>query len=139
MDKLTMILAGITDPQQQEALERADREGTIFHCPDLAPVDDADGDPLIVGQVYRKPNGKLFRPTRWQFGSGNFMDTYYHVWGIGDDLKDDRITIDARHGRNDSQIHTYYPSQLQKTFALNELQDEQIKLEILRRRQLKAK
>ncbi|MGG6263207.1 hypothetical protein ACQ4M3_07995 [Leptolyngbya sp. AN03gr2] len=132
---LKMVLNNST-PEEIEAVQRAEREGTIFHSPDLGPITDVDGDALIREQIYIKPNGQRFRVSNWQFGCGNLLDTYYWVWGIGDNLKNERITVEAQHHRN---APNSYPSGLRKAFRLEEIPDETIRLEILRRRLLKIK
>lgn len=136
MNLLDLILTGLSE-EQVEALNRAEREGTILNHPDIFSVVDADGDPLIKDQVYQLQRLKptLFRPTKYQFGSGNFMDTYYWVWGIDGDLKDDRITVEVKHRRGKPPI---YSAPLKKTFTLESL-PEDIRLEILRRRLVEVK
>ena len=63
------------------------------------------------------------------------MDTYYWVWGIGEDLQTDRLTVDSQYSRQDGRT---YPSQLVKSFKVEDL-EESLRLEILRRRLQKVK
>lgn len=111
MDFLEAFAAGITDPEIIEALRQVGSTGSVLKDPSTLPVEDADGNPLIIDQVYIKPSGGKFRVTGCRFGSGNIMDTWYWVFGIGEDLSDDRITVDARY-RNEQPRH--YPSKLKK-------------------------
>lgn len=131
MDSLAInaALAG-ADPATVKAIDRAIREGTVFNHPDVSPVAVCVNDPIIRNQIYKKPSGSRFRVVDWKFGAGNPMDTYYWVFGIGCDLKNDRLTIDVTHRRNRPQL---YQAPLTKAFGIESL-PEQIRLIILKRR-----
>lgn len=106
---LDLFAAGITDPTVAEAFRQVEAAGSLFKDPDALPVDDANGNPLKVNGVYLTERGIKIRITKCVFGSGNFMDTYYHVYGIDENLKDTRFTVDVKHRH---KMPSHYPSKL---------------------------
>ena len=111
MDLLKMFAAGITDPETIEAVRRVESSGNLFNDPETIPVEDEDGNLLLVNHVYLRPDGKKLRITKCRFGSGNMMDTWYWVYGINEDLNEDRITVDVKHRKG---MSAHYPSELKK-------------------------
>ena len=111
-DKVRSIMArsihqaivGNLDEAGIEAINTALTTGDILHDADTSPVVDATHTPLKRNEVYLY-RGKRIRVTDWKFGSGNLMDTYYWVYFIDSDLKDGRVTIDAKHQRDRTRLY----------------------------------
>jgi hypothetical protein len=115
-------MANETSNLRQSALELAILGGVEIHeihaVNDLSrltsdcPITDFEGNPLVIGLKYQTPWGDIFRLTKYMFGSGNMLDTYYRVYGVSSKtLKDEFIfTINVKFVGG---IHNpTYPSQL---------------------------
>ncbi len=57
---------------------------------------DAEGNPLVAGRNYLL-RGKKVKVLREQFGSGNFLDTYYRVWYLDENLEEKFVVVDAKY------------------------------------------
>lgn len=107
-----MVLGGKADPELAEAFNEVATTGSIFKNDSSCPVTDVDGDRLIKNAIYLH-NSKKIRITDWRFGAGNFMDCYYWVWYIDENLKDGRMTVGV-HYQNGLFGARTYPTKLVK-------------------------
>lgn len=78
---LNAAIQGLLDIDTVEGFNRVLTTGSLFSTEDSFSVLDVRGAPLIKGGIYLYL-GERVRIEGWQFGSGNMMDTYYHLWYI---------------------------------------------------------
>ena len=105
--RLSAILAGM-DSAEYHGIDTALSAGTPFK---VCPVKDTAGQPLQQDNRY-KFNGKLIRVQRWEFGSGNLLDTYYRVFYLDCELRD-RMTVIAASYKNGILNGAVYQSEFE--------------------------
>ena len=96
--RLRLLLTN-PDAATVEAFDRAIELGSIMKD-DTCPVLDANGNPLIVGDIYlykRHGTSAKIKIRRWASGSGNMLDRYYRIFYTDDQLEDSFLVVDAQY------------------------------------------
>lgn len=96
--RLRLLLTN-PDAATVEAFDRAIESKSIMKD-DACPVLDANGNPLVIGDIYlykKHGTSAKIKIRRWAFNSGNMLDRYYRIFYTDDQLEDSFLVVDSRY------------------------------------------